>query len=271
MSALQEAVPIIFSRGWTPVALGLDAKGKPKRPLAAAWQRIPHDMARVKAQPWATAQGMGIILGPASDNLAVIDIDDNALASRVFATLVRGHVYTRMAWTGRKNLHVYVREKEPSEPKIRRITWQGREIPIELKAKGQQVAAPPTPGYSICDREGWKPIEVPTVLAAWLSIEKRLGIEPPTEAAQNYPKPWGITVPAGERNRAAFVEACRLREAGMPFEQARELMQSRFNQAYEPGESWHAIEKTIRSAYRRGALSETDGLDQRWRGERLFE
>lgn len=255
-ATLAESARRLCDRGWTAVALGPDAKGLPKRPLVGGWQRIPHDLDRILAQPWGRAKGLGILLGPVSGNLAVIDVDHEAMARAVFALMVRGHVYTRMCWTISRHIHVYVREREPSAPAVRRVRWQGEEIAIELKARGQQVAAPPTPGYTLCGRHGWPPIEVPSVMAAWLSIERRLGAEPVTRggSADPFPGAWAASVPVGQRNRTAFVEACRLREAGMPFAQAVEVMRARWLTAYAGGEApGPDLDRTVRSAYQRGA------------------
>lgn len=267
---LQDAVPILFERGWTAIPLGLDAKGKPKRPLPKAWQSTPHRLNHILALPWAASQGLGIVLGPVSDNLAVIDIDDQEMARAIFALMIRGKVYTRMVWTGRNNLHVYVREQTPSSPTIRRVKWHEKEIAIELKAKGQQVAAPPSPGYTLCDREGWKPIDVPSVGSAWLSISRRLGCEEAGEQRQGagYPKPWAKQVGVGDRNKAIYVEAHRLREAGMPLMQAVEYMRVRWDASYAHEDaSWQEAEGTIRSAYRHGEIQDTRGVAARWANE----
>ena len=222
---------------------------------------------------------MGIVLGANSGNLAVIDIDDHALATKAFTTLVAYKVRTRMVWTVSRNLHVYVREERPSNSTAFKVQWEGRTIGVELKAQGTQVAAPPTPGYELC---WWKvnednsykepilPMQVPTVRAAWDSLALRLGVGMPaagTPSDANYPHPWEVSVPEGDRNKAAFVEGCRLREAGVPIAQALQLMRARFEAAYAGTIQWWEMERTIKSAYQRGELVEGSGVYARWTDE----
>jgi hypothetical protein len=195
---------------------------------------------------------MGHPLGPISGNLAVLDLDDVDLTNAVFALLVRGHVYTRLVFTARKRGHVYFIEETASRSTVQRVRFQGRDIKVELKAQGTQVAAPPTPGYILSlDRE---PLKVPSIRAAWDSIWPRVGVELLSGGATaGYPKPWQDAVTQGERDQAAYIEGHKLREAGIPLGQALDLMRLRFEQAYDKaGMSWGEIERTIVSAYTKG-------------------
>ena len=75
----------------------------------------------------------------------------------------------------------------------------------------------------------------------------------PSLGQAGYPKPWLPQVETGDRNKALFVEAHRLREARMPIEQAIPILKERFNQAYDQGGvDEQEIINTIRSAYSKG-------------------
>jgi len=243
-----------LARGWISLALGLDAAGKPKRPLVRAWSGLKP--VQVLGQPWADARGLGLLLGAASGNLAALDVDDNEMGDAVAAIIIRGHVETRMVRTVSQNLHVLFREETPSMSTRRTVRWEGRDIGVEFKAVGTQVAAPPTPGYTLMlDHE---PSLVPSLAAAWASISSKLGVdEAPAVGAgsANYPLPWQANVPQGERNKAMYIEAHKLREAGMPEREAVAVLQARFDASYEQGDTgWRELEQTIRSAYRKGVV-----------------
>src|SRR5690554_2681381 len=109
-----EAARSYYDRGWTSIPLVLDDNGLPKRPFSNGWQQTPYDWDAIKALPWERAKGIGLVLGSASDNLAVIDLDDEEFASSLFTTLaeVGGKFYA--VRTGRNRGHLYFREGIPS-------------------------------------------------------------------------------------------------------------------------------------------------------------
>src|SRR3972149_5988513 len=97
-----------------------------------------------------------------------------------------------------------------------------------------------------------------SVETAWAALAQMIGRKYPglLEVGSNerYPKPWAPFVQAGERDKAAYVEAHRLREAGLALEQAMADMKIRWEKDYEGGEQgWQEIERTIESAYSKGA------------------
>ena len=256
MTDFYAAAQTMFAQhGWISHPQRLDASGKPKVPIVAGWPQLRS----IEGLPWDQAKGIGIVLGPTSNNLAVIDVDDVEMADAVFALVVRGHVETRMGRTISNHLHVYFREQQSSASTAFKVQWRGRSIGIELKAKGTQVTCPPTPGYEPVGIEehldGVK--EVPNLRAAWEPIAARLGIEMPPPAAgrtngAGFPSPWQAEVPAGERNRAMYVEAHKLKRAGIAEDEALALLRTRFETSYEPGESnWEEMAATIASAYRK--------------------
>jgi hypothetical protein len=238
-----------YERGWFTIPLVRDKDGFPKKPISYGWSSLPNTLHSLRSLDWDHAVGIGVALGPVSGNLAVIDIDDVEMAGDVFARIVRSHAYCRMSWTVRKRLHVYCKEEQPSASRSFKVMYKGRECQVELKARGTQVAAPPTPGYVLaCDKE---PAPCTTVAGAWAGICKAAGI---TEivSSGNFPRPWAKYVTKGDRDKSLYVEAHRLREAGMPIEQALSVLRTRLEGSYEAGLSWGEAERTIKSAYRDG-------------------
>lgn len=253
-TVLIDAARAYIKRGWTPIALGPDAEGRPKRPLAGQWESLRPLDERTRKQGWRSAIGIGLLCGPNSNNLAVIDIDDVELAAAVFAKLARGHQPFRWVWTGRNRGHLYVREQEPSEGgQVWRGTWEGRAVGGELRCKGQQVAAPPSPGYVLAQEQ--EPQAVENVRVAFDAICLAMGIEPMGHGSvgANYPPAWQDTVRDGTRNDSLFVEACKLAAVRMPVERAVELLRANIERHYERGDQVadREFEATVRSAYQR--------------------
>lgn len=236
----------LAERGWLAIPLAKDSQGFPKRPISDNWTHLALSKETIRALPWTTAVGIGIVLGPASGNLAVIDIDHPGLAEVIFPLLD-----TRSVRTIRGRGHLYVKEYLPSNSTRFTILWEGATVGIELKCAGTQVAAPPTPGYTLVNKS--LPMLVNRIEEAWQSLAKQvpsLEIEQTTNGHTGYPPPWRQTVPTEERNKSAYVEAHRLREAGMPIALAIKYMSLRWREDYAQGDQeWPEIERTIQSAY----------------------
>lgn len=257
MDNLRFAANAYWKRGWLPIPLGQDANGYPKRPLTKDWTNLQRDPQIIVKQPWGNAVGIGIVLGPKSGNLAVIDVDDEELGREVFAVVLCEREETYMTWTARGRLHVYVEEQKPSRTKTLRYIYYGRPVAVELRAEGGQVAAPPSPGYSVANEpqpDGGSPWPDFTIQACWgrIACHSALTVAPEqaTLGEAGYPRPWQPEVGEGERNNAAYIEAHKLREAGLELEQALEMMKGRLRQ-YAPGLEWLEVERTVRSAYRK--------------------
>jgi hypothetical protein len=240
--------------------LKLDSSGYPKRPIVTDWTNIRHWMPDIDALPWEGAAGLGILLGPTSDNLAVIDIDSHSLARAVYQ-IVKSHdqrVYA--VRTGRKNMHLYLKEITPSPSSKFLIMWEGKELYIEFKAQGTQVAAPPSPGYTIIHDDL---LEWQNLATFWELLDHRLRYlhpdryqsAPSKEAgASQGTTPWKEQVSDGSRNNTLYVEAHKLREAGMPLQEAVAILTARIRQSYEGGSQIpeQEIRQTVASAYRKG-------------------
>lgn len=249
-----------YDVGWVTTPLRKDPNGYPKIPIERGWQQTPYNWASIKAQRWHHADGIGIVLGPASHNLACVDLDDAEAAGLCF---LYGPLResTRMVKTARNRGHIYVQEKEPTLSSTSfKASFQGREIQVELKAKGTQVAAVPSPGYELIGVE--QPWVLDSIETCWrILADHYLMIENERRTQTGYPRPWKDEVGEGERNRSAYVEAHQLREAGVPLVSALEIMRIRVEKSYIQAHdmSWDEIERTIRSAYTKGEVTSHKG------------
>lgn len=277
MPSYQAVAHALLNRRWLPIPEGLDANGYPKRPLVKEWPHLECTPEAIDTMPWGDAKGIGIVLGPASNNLAVIDIDDVDLAEAVFKALSPSFVHEpwsyevpiRLVRTIRGRAHLYVQEERPSKTTTFKVEFQGKPVQIELRTQGAQVTAPPTPGYTLIDANG-KPYPCENARLAWndlmVMVESvfgdvfdplsAMGLDPNGAPGQlstsGKNTVWASNVPEGERNRTLYLEAHRLREAGVPESEALTILLTRIAQAYAPGFGQQEAEATIRSAYRKG-------------------
>ena len=234
-----------FKLGWVTTPLALDANGLAKRPITIGWTSIPYTWPVIAGQEWEYARGIGIVLGWRSHNLAVIDIDDIDLAADCFAVAKD----TRCIRTVRGRGHIYYVTTAHARSISIPVTFGGETVKIELKADGTQVAAPPTPGYTVI--HDLPPKRVDSLTSVWEQIALQVGIESGV-GTSDFPTPWQPKVEASERNKAAYVEAHALRKAEMPLPTALRYMAIRWREDYQQGDQpWEEIERTIRSAYRK--------------------
>ena len=234
MPSLQEAARALLERQWLSMPLVNDTNGLPKRPILQAWASMDRHTVDIDAFPWAQARGLGIVLGLPSNCLVVLDMDGEQLFKDIVEAL--GESCPRAVRTARNRGHLYFYETdEISLSGWHEVTWRGEKVRIELKANGTQVAAPPTPGYTLLNSA--QPGQAPCIEAAWSWVSERfqtywgevpklITIDPCTG---RYPRPWRNHVPAGERNSSAYVEAHRLREAGVSEVDALEFMAHRLS------------------------------------------
>lgn len=254
------------SYGWTCHPLRRNEDGFPKIPITQAWEKLT--TADVDSLDWQRADGLGIVLGAASGNLAAIDIDDSGLAHASSQWLLAENLSPLFAWTARHRGHVYCLEATPSASKVLAVMYQTRKVGIELKAAGTQIAAPPSPGYSYLDPD-FEPLYM-SVGDAWARLFNALGLETftgtigtPMHGASGYPRPWQEGIDVGERNNACFVESCRLHDAGMAQETALQHMIIRFGNA---GLTQREIAITVRSAFNRESKQRQAAAPSRFTG-----
>jgi len=260
---LLKAALVVLERGWLAHPLGPDSGGLPKRPLTKAWTSLERNEETVRSLDWNSAIGMGLVLGEKSSGLVVLDIDDEEMFN-VSLIAVGGVRAQRWVRTVRKRGHLYFQcIEDPGPSSVKTVMWEGREVKVELKSNGTQVAAPPTPGYSLPypHEPPKKEFDVQSAYQWWVdcmedTVPGRLGLALSDSAGAGFPEPWQPTVAKEGRNNAAYIEAHKLREAGMALEQAIGVMQSRFDHDYEKGDiTWGEVETTVRSAYRKGEIT----------------
>lgn len=236
--------------GLVTTPLRRNADGYAKMPFTTGWQRTT--LASVAHQDWNAAEGIGLVLGSASGNRAVIDIDDADLAADAFALMLRSHRLPLMDYTARVRLHIHLIEPVASTSSALKVLYGGRVVNVELKASGTQVAIPPTPGY-VWANPVWEPLYA-NLAEVWEYLTSSLGLERRPvhgRGPAGYPPPFQASVDKGERNNALFVEGCRLAEAAVPFDKALLFMERRVETSYEQGAfGLREVERTLRSAYK---------------------
>ena len=259
------AITMFKDRGWLCIPLRKDANGFSKIPIVPGWSSLPSTIETVQSLEWEKASGLGIVLGEKSNSLAVLDVDDEALAQAIMLYCWdRLDTSPRLVRTARNRLHVYFQEVGYPSPSSKQIVkFDGREVTVELKANGTQVAAPPTQGYKLLNHPQ-EPMPFSSISQAWELIVdclkdspavSRLELTVDSFTGKRYPKPWQDTVQGGERNESAYVEAHQLREASMPLDKALKVMHARFKEDYEQqGITWEEIKRTVESAYMKGVV-----------------
>lgn len=258
------AITMFKDRGWLCIPLRKDTNGFPKIPIVPAWTTLEPTLETIESLPWENADGLGIVLGEKS-NLAVIDVDDEELATVIKLTVwSSSHTSPRLVSTARDRLHIYVQELDSISSSSKfTVHWDDREVTIELKSNGTQVAAPPTNGYTLINAPQ-QPWPFFTVGDAWQFIVDCIKAEPYGDRLQvgavipsrtHQTEPWPKEVGEGNRNDTAYKEAHRLRETGMPLDQALDHMEFRFNAHYvHKGMTLDEIKRTVESAYRKGEV-----------------
>ena len=265
-TSLRQAATTMFEeRSWLCIPLRKDTNGFAKIPISQGWTSLEPSLKTVEALPWEQAEGLGIVLGEKSNSLAVLDVDDEALAQAIMLYCWdRLATSPRLVRPARHRLPVYFQEVGYPSPSSKQIVkFDGREVTVELKANGTQVAAPPTPRYKLLNHPQ-EPMPFSSIAHAWefvvdclkaSSSADRLELTVDSFTGKRYPKPWQDVVPEGQRDDAAYIEAQQLREAGMPFEKALKIMYARFTEGYEQqGITWEEIQRTVESAYMKGVV-----------------
>jgi hypothetical protein len=253
---IRNAAKLAAAAGVVPVALGLDAKGKPKRPIVGAWQELTLDT--WERQPWDRALGIGNVLGPASGNRGVIDIDDLSLSDAAFALFLRKHTDARLVRSGSGCLHIHVVE-ERATPRKRKVIgmFQGRKVTLDLLVQGALAVVPPTPGYSLTgykDRLGSQPMRVPSIGQAWASLARHLGVQEitPPRSAGGQREPIPATIPTGARHGVFVRIAGALRRIGAEASEITACLEVFNERCDEPSPVEH-LERIARDVARRYA------------------
>jgi len=245
--------------GWATTPLRLDDNGKPKRPIEQGWTSRPSDLESVLSQQWTNAAGIGIVLGEKSGGIGVLDVDDPSLFMATILMFDEPPMWVR---TVSGNGHIYIQQNEPVKSTAMRVQWKGRAVSVELKSTGTQVAAPPSPGYAWMAKGKVYPDmfhsleDVADLVFTGLRMRyEDFSFGDSDKPVSGFPKAWKEEVPSGERNESIYIEAHRLREAGMLRDQAIDIMLERVRQGYQTGQISEAeVIRTVKSAYTKGEI-----------------
>ena len=102
---------MLEERSWLCIPLRKDANGFAKIPISQGWPSLETSLQTVESLEWDKAEGLGIVLGAKSNNLAVLDVDDEALAEAIMLYCWdRLDTSPRMVRTARNRLHIYYQE-----------------------------------------------------------------------------------------------------------------------------------------------------------------
>jgi len=262
----QSAIDYYNNYGWVCHPLGPDNNGLPKRPITKDWTNIEANIQVIESLNWDDASGIGLITGSKS-GIGVIDVDDKDLA--LLLPLLWEH-YPLMVSTARNRGHVYVHETDGSSGSSKFfVTYRGRDVGIELKGNGTQVAMPPSPNYQwmLChkktDEHKSEPLKAFSLASAWEFIMDCINYEYKSDTItfkeptheNTSPRTWASHVQEGARNDSAYVEAHRLKRSGMSEEQAIGIMVLRVDSAYAGAMTEQEIIQTVKSAYKKGDTS----------------
>src|SRR6266545_1390562 len=109
---LRSAATVYASRSITVCPLCLDSDGIAKVPVSDLYPRF--HTADNLAHDWSEADGLGIVLGRPSGNMAVIDVDDAGLSEYLIRHLQTRDAPPLMVETAHRRLHIYCVEPTPS-------------------------------------------------------------------------------------------------------------------------------------------------------------
>lgn len=242
---IQEAVNRYYDQGFSVIPILADSK----RP-AIKWERYQHRRPTTdELRDWFDGgdKNVAIVCGAVSGGLAVLDIDDPALAERVAAD-VPLRAETTVIRTPRGGLHVYVVEtgaESRSGPLVDKVA--------DLKANGGYVLAPPSfvneRDYTVLANSSIKRVSNAREWAT--GVLRAFEVEVPSERRQQLSiartveemHPPGSDG-GGNRNDSLFRIACKLkahglsdadlaafvrqtgRDAGLPEREIRDILRS---------------------------------------------
>ena len=167
MTELYEASLAYLEAGWQVTPLTYDPKGGVKVPVHRDWTRRPMPSA-ADLYTWfveGTYPGFGVVCGPPSGNLVVIDIEGSMATDAERIALVRQAAFARgvghhldAAWahasaatpSAGRHLFIQVVDGAPggNEKLAFKMAEGGSVLLAETRATGGQVGVPPSPGRS---------------------------------------------------------------------------------------------------------------------------
>lgn len=165
MTELYEASLAYVAAGWQVTPLTYDPKGGVKVPVLGDWTRRPMPSA-ADLYGWfveGNYPGFGVVCGPNSGNLVVIDIEGSLATDTERVTVVRQAAYTAgvgrhfdTAWdhasavTPSAGRHLFVQVVDGVPGGNQKLAFKmgdgGSVLLAETRATGGQVGVPPSPG-----------------------------------------------------------------------------------------------------------------------------
>lgn len=166
---LRAAALTYGKRGLAVVATTEDEDGIAKVPMSDFYPRFKPE--ENGSHDWNEAEGLGIVLGRPSGNLAVIDVDDTGLAEFLQSRLSAWERPPLMTMTPRPGLHIWIVEPQSSKPLDLEAHHQGRKCLVQILGGACQAAAPPTPGYR------WIDSKAEPIYGQALDVWRRMSLE----------------------------------------------------------------------------------------------
>ena len=211
IKTIEEHVWFYYKQGFSIIPLGKNETNNLKRPSLSDWKQYQNRKAtKDEIKQWLKSglfQSIGIIGGKVSDNLAIIDFDDNTIPEHIGLKLDKiisqGHPVVK---TG-KGYHIYCKDRGLVS------TRKVAPCSMDLKAEGGYVVAPPSMHesgnqYIFLNKE-FKDIPVINVKKMFDDIINKVKIDRGIKAENNEIDPACITLmekgaEVGRRNETLY-------------------------------------------------------------------
>jgi hypothetical protein len=236
----------------------IPVKTKDKRPNIATWADYQHKQPDDKSIEFWLKEGkfenIGVVCGVASNNLVVIDIDDETIVEKLGIDLKKVHEQGNWVVKTGKGYHIYCKSKEnPGDTK------KYDDLHIEYRANACYVVAPPSihpSGHQyefLFDKtpEDMKPIKETDVKLTFDEMVKRLG---GSEKKLIWVQDLKKGVSKGARNDSTFRLACEYRNKGLDEEETLAILKV-WNTRNNPILPQREIETCVKSAFSKNPMT----------------
>lgn len=209
MTELEAAVNAFSRRGLSIIRCGPDKR--PLGPWAEFQRRRP---TKRELREWfggGASASIGVVCGPVSGGLVVLDLDDLDVAQAVGCDLELQRS-TSLVESPSGGLHLWLRQTEGAARCQPLRDQSGRAIG-DLKGLGGYVLAPPSPGYRFISEA--EPLAVSDAYAWAAELLRGVGVELADRHNGDGPaEPIGESIPQGQRNAALTSLAGSMRRRG---------------------------------------------------------
>lgn len=230
----------------------IPVKEKDKRPNISTWADYQHMQPDDKKIQFWLDQGkfenIGIVCGIASNNLVVIDIDDETIVEKIGIDLKKVHDQGNWVVKTGKGYHIYCKHKDNPED-----TKKHDDLHIEYRANACYVVAPPSVHPSghqyefLFDKtmEDLKPLKESDVKLTFDQMVKKLGGTKKLIWVKDDLKK-GVS--KGSRNDSAFRLACIYRDKGLDPSEVLTVLTD-WNKKNDPPLNKRELETCIKSSF----------------------